>query len=53
MYQKPKKYTSQELIEVKLADLRIDICCAKRDGLHEYAQECQRKYQELIKELNG
>jgi hypothetical protein len=48
MYHKPTRYTSEELKEAKLDDLRTDIRCAVRHGLTEYAEECRKKYRKLL-----
>jgi hypothetical protein len=48
MYHKPKHYTDEELLAAKLADLRTDISCAVRDGLHDYANDCRRRYATLL-----
>jgi hypothetical protein len=48
-YQKPHKYTDDELLAAEIADLKTDIRCAERDGLPEYAEKCRAKLAELHK----
>ena len=37
-YRPPKHYTQEELRQAALDDLRVDLRCAIRDGLAEYAE---------------
>lgn len=38
----------RESIDALIKDLQIDIECAKRDGLSEYAEDCQKELDKLI-----
>ena len=38
-YTSPRRYTSQELLDALIADLEIDVACAERDSLHDYAEK--------------
>ena len=49
MYTPPHKYSKDELLDASIADLETDIKCAKRDGLDEYAKECEAKLEALLK----
>ncbi|KKN22412.1 hypothetical protein LCGC14_0915360 [marine sediment metagenome] len=41
------KYTKEELKEELIADLEVDIHCAMRDGLFDYAEQCQKDLAQL------
>lgn len=43
------KMSAEDNLEATIEDLVIDAQCAKRDGLPEYAKECQRKIAVLRK----
>ncbi len=40
-YVPPHHYTAEELLDADIADLETDIRCAYRDGLPDYAKECE------------
>ena len=47
-YKRPYKYSAMELLKCEIADLEIDLACAKRDGLNEYAKEVQQELLQLL-----
>jgi hypothetical protein len=52
VYTKPYKYTERELLEAEIADLKVDLKCAIRDGLIVYAEEVVKKLESLEQQLN-
>lgn len=40
-YVSPHHYSPSELLHAEIHDLETDIECARRDGLEEYAAECE------------
>ena len=47
-YTKPVHYSERELLEADIADLRVDIRCALRDGLLDYARQCEQRLAALL-----
>jgi len=46
-YSPPVKYTPEQLLDFEILDLETDIRCALKDKLLDYAEECQKKLEEL------
>ena len=41
------KYSNKQLTRMYLQDLVVDIRCARRDGLDDYAKSCEHKFRSL------
>lgn len=52
-YQPPHKYTARQLDYATLRDLVVDIRCARRDGMSDYAEQCAAKFRRLWASRHG
>lgn len=50
-YRPKTKYTPRQLLEAEISDLEVDLQCAVRDGLQDYAKEVEASLEQKRKDL--